>query len=171
MINIIVFFHLFAFFPNGSAYITYEQRNKDYSFVINKNEKISRKQIKDGYVEQFIIKDIKDTLKSYVITVSKLLVPSKDFTENTLLSEEYKQGLIQNCNCNVIDVQKKEYTNFSGVVYKIKAKSSNKSVLGYTVATLKNGSLYNISFMSSEALFSAFEPEFEILLTSMKINK
>ena len=138
-----------------------------YSFLVPTNFTHQEREIDNGSLDVLVIKNESLQFK-YAVTIAKVYTDNI-FTD--LLKPDYKTSYLQNCGCEVLQEEMKNYSNFKSLVFTITRVDSGQLLKGYSVNTIKDDYLFNIVYMTSQSTFEQYQAEFTSLLNSFKINE
>lgn len=159
-----LFIGLFSLLAQESRF---SSKDGSYTFLIPKNYTHQEREIDNGTLDILIVNNEKSQFK-YALTIAKVYTDNI-FTD--LLKPDYKAAYLQNCGCEVIREEVKNYPNFKGVVFTITRVDSGQLLKGFSVNTIRNDYLFNIVYMTSESTFDEYKEEFNTLLNSFEINE
>lgn len=138
-----------------------------YSFLVAENYTYQTREIENGNLDILVVNDEQSQFK-YALTIAKVYTDNI-FTD--LLKPDYKAAYLQNCGCQILQEEMKNYPSFKGIVFTITRVDSGQLLKGLSVNTIRNSHLFNIVYITSESTFDEYQEEFNTLLNSFKINE
>ena len=150
----------------GKELIRYTNDKHDYSIDIEKSAILQRQELEKGYSDIFIVKSQELGLK-YVVTISKLEKGETD--EASLHGQEYKDGFLTSCNCDVLEYYKNDFNEYKGVIYKINQIHNDQTFKGIVANMIKDESIYIVSLYTIVDQFPHYEQDFKNIMNTIQL--
>ena len=150
----------------AQRYIFHVSANNEYSVLIDQKTEISGKDIENGTLEYFVVNDSLSIFK-YYFSVTKIQL----YDSFNVYGNDYVNSFKKECQCEVVNFEKANYNNLSGLRISIKAEKDGRKLEGYSISSLtSNYNLYNITFLTRSKDLSIYRKNFNKFINSFVIN-
>lgn len=142
-------------------------QSNDYTFDVPANTRVTHSKNDSGlFVDTYEVHAPNDTATLlYAISIVKYV--NAGIPYDSLLTDTYKNSFAGSCGCTIEKSKKQSYSHFKGINFTIQVISDGSTLNGYSISTMHNGDLYNISIITGEhSDLKKYKKEFKDILNS-----
>lgn len=147
ILTIVTFISLNTFSQSRSD--IYVDRDNDFVVFLDKNLTMFSQVVDNVPVDVFV--KTTDEHFNYTLLITKTSDP--DFISGNILDEDYENGFLKGCNCDILESEIVYYNNIITLRFKIKTINNENVFIGYNDSFVSNGIVYSIMFLTFEENF------------------
>lgn len=151
-----------------SEKIFYVNDHNDFVVLLDERVDVKKQVYGNGsYNETFIFTSTSGF--KYALTVTKDY--SNNLTNNSLSTAKFIESFINDCGCEFLSFEHRDYNNVSTIQFKIQRFEDGKSLVGFSDFVIYGKYLYNVVFLAFENSFSLYENSYSEIMNTLIINE
>lgn len=152
-------------FSQSRSYI-YVDRDNDFVVFLDKNITTFSQDVDNTTIDVFV--KTTDEHFNYTLLISKTSDP--DFKSGNILDEDYENGFLNGCDCDILKSEIVYYNNIITLRFKIKTINNENVFIGYNDSFVSNGIVYSIMFLTFEENFEKETLKYRNIMNTFMFN-